>query len=374
MRKNRNRSAVWLLIAAIVALAACGKKPKKIDDIGLDRKPMLVNYADNYVIPGYTAMANSLTQLKAKADAFVAAADAAKLDELKTACSEAYAVWQKVDMLEFGPAEAVSLRMYMNTYPVTISKVEANITSGSYDLEAFGNKDAQGFPAMDYLLNGLASTSAATIAFYTTEANAANRRQYLQAVVNKMLQRIEGVKNNWSTYRGTFVDATGTDVNSSLSKMVNSFVLYYERYYRSGKIGLPVGAMTGVAKPELTESYYAPASSNGYAVTALEHFIKFYEGKSFDGTSTGASMKSYLGSIGTKDNSGQFMADVIVTELGQAETKLKALNTPMRDAVQTKRPEVLAIYDELQQVVPLLKVDMVSAFGISITYTDNDGD
>ncbi|MFN4248629.1 MAG: imelysin family protein [Flavipsychrobacter sp.] len=370
MKKTLVFAAVSVLVS-VFSFMSCKKDDNNtVAEPGLDRAPMLTNYADNYIIPAYAAMVKDLKGLKAKTDAFVANPDAATLSELKSSFEAAYITWQKTDVLEFGPAEDVSLRMYMNTYPVTITKVNGNITNGGYDLEQFGNKDAQGFPAIDYLLNGNANT----IELFTTDAQSAARKQYLQAVVNKMLQKTEGVSNTWASYRNTFVAATGTDVNGGLSKMVNAYVLYFERYLRSGKVGLPVGAMTGVAKPELTEAYYTPQLSNVLSQYAMAAAIAFYEGKNYDGTGSGASMKTYLASIGTKDDNGTAMADLITTKLKQAETRLKALNTPIKDAVISKRPEVLTIYDDMQQCVPLLKVDMVSAFGISITYTDNDGD
>src|SRR5690606_15309447 len=126
---------------------------------------------------------------------------------------------------------------YLNIYPVTVSELENNMTSGNYDLETFGNKDAQGFPALDYLLNGIALDK------YTTDPQAANRKQYLLAVVNKMLQKTTEVRDEWNSYKNTFITGTGTDAGSAFSHMVNNYILYYERYFRSGKIGLPVGAM-----------------------------------------------------------------------------------------------------------------------------------
>lgn len=370
MKKTIFIAFTFLLITG-VSIVSC-KKDKK-EDVAtptLDRAPMLVNYADNYVIPAYKVMVSDLKTLQTAANTFTATPDNASLTALRTAFEKAYITWQKADVIGFGPAEDVSLRMYMNTYPLTVTKVNSNITNGGYDLEQFGNKDAQGFPAIDYLLN----SNTNTIDLFSTDAQATARKQYLQAVINKMLQKTEDVSNAWASYRGTFTSATSTDVNGSISRLVNAYVLYYERFLRSGKVGLPVGAMTGVAKPELTEAYYTPSLTNTLAQQAMAATIAFYEGKSFDGASSGAGMKSYLQAIGTKDANGIAMADVITTKLKQAETKLNALSTPLKEAVQTKRPEVLAIYDDMQQCVPLLKVDMVSAFGISITYTDNDGD
>lgn len=368
-------AAGTLILLMIAGFVSCKKSDDKgSGDNGLDRKPMLTNYADNYILPAYQSMETGLTTLQTQATAFTEQPTEANLSSLKAAWRSAYLTWQTVDLLEFGPAEEVSLRMYMNTYPVTTTKVEENIGSGNYNLETFGNKDAQGFPALDYLINGLGNTSASVLEKYTTDPLAANYKKYLKDVIAKMQEKVTSVKNSWSDYRNIFVSATGTDVNGSISKMTNAYVLYYERFLRSGKIGYPVGAMTGVALPTHVEAYYTPEFSKELAIKALENVIAFYEGKNYDGTATAESMKSYLAAVGTKDESGTLMADVISTEFNIALNALKGFNTTFRDGVVNNRPALLGIYENLQQVVALLKVDMVSAFGISITYVDNDGD
>ena len=369
----------WLLAASLTLLSglvffSCKKSAQDGDKPAeLDRKPMLTQYADRYIVPAYSAMSEKLATLKSSADAFTASPSAPALTALRTAWKEAYLTWQSVDLVEFGPAEDISLRMYMNTYPLTVSKVEGNIGSGSYDLETFGNKDAQGFPALDYLLNGLGD-DATVLARYTTGSSAAASKQYLTAVIAKMLEKVNTVKDAWQGYRTTFTESTGTDVNSSLSRMVNAYVLYYERYLRSGKIGYPVGAMTGVASPEHTEAFYSPALSKELAQAALQSVIRFYEGKSYDGSQQGEGMKSYLTALGTKDDDGTLIANQVSQALQKAATSLQGLNTTIKDGVTNNRPAVLAIYEDFQGAVALLKVDMVSAFGISITYVDNDGD
>jgi uncharacterized protein len=365
-----------LILLMVVGFISCKKSDDKgSGDDGLDRKPMLTSYADNYILPAYQAMEAKLNALQTEAVTFTGSPTEANLSSLKTAWRSAYLTWETVDLLEFGPAEEVSLRMYMNTYPVTTSKVNDNISSGNYDLETFGNKDAQGFPALDYLINGLGSTPTVILEKYTTDPLAANYKKYLKDVITKMQEKVSGVKNSWSDYRNTFVTATSTDINGGISKMTNAYVLYYERFLRSGKIGYPVGAMTGVALPTHVEAYYTPELSKELAIKAMESVIAFYEGKNYNGTATTSeSMKSYLAAVATKDESGTLMADVISTELNTALNSLKGLNGTLREGVVDNRPAVLNIYQNLQQVVALLKVDMVSAFGISITYVDNDGD
>jgi len=375
MIKKWLATAGTIVLAGMLLIISCKKDDtNKSNSGGLDRKPMLTNYADNYIIPAYAAMDASLATLKTKADAFTTTPDATSLTALQSAWKDAYKVWQKTDLLEFGPAEDISLRMYINTYPVTVSKLDANISGGNYDLETFGNKDAQGFPALDYLLNGIATTPAGILDKYSTDAQATARKKYILDVITKMQEKISTVKNGWSAYRNTFIERTGTDVNGSISKMTNALVLYYERYLRSGKIGYPVGAMTGVSLATHTEAYYSPDLSKELAVIALQSVIRFYEGKNYEGTAAQEGMKSYLTAIATKDANGVLMAEVITTALNAALTDLQSLNTTLRAGVDSNRPALLHVYESLQKVVALLKVDMVSAFGISITYVDNDGD
>lgn len=361
-------SAVILMVVSTTISISCKKNNDSPSDNGMDRKPMLENYAHNYIVPAYADMVQQLSTLKTSVDVFSADPDVNTLAAAQAAWRSAYITWQKVDLLEFGPAYDKSLRTYMNIYPVTVSKVEGNISSGSYDLETFGSKDAQGFPALDYLLNGTSLDK------YTTDPQAANRKQYLVAVANKMLQKVTEVRDEWDSYKNTFISSTGTDAGSSLSQMVNNYVLYYERYFRSGKIGLPVGAMSGVARTDLTEAFYTQDLTKELAITAMNSVINFYSGKSYDGVSTGECMKSYLAAIGTQDDNGTLMADLITEEMNGALTGIQNLNGTLQHNIQNNRTTVLNTYEQIQEVVPLLKVDMVSAFSISITYTDNDGD
>ncbi len=364
---------VYTAVLAVLVVAGAVTSCKKSDDTanptsGLDRQPMLINYADNYVIPAYTDMLSKMQELKSAIESFNANPTQEQLQSASNVWRHAYATWQKVDLLEFGPAYDEQLRSYMNTYPVTTPKLENNITSGVWDFEAFGSRDVQGFPALDYLINGTSLDK------YTTDQYANARKLYLLEVVDKMIAKLTRINESWYAYKSTFISSTGTDVNSSLSLMVNNFVLYYERYLRGGKIGLPVGAMTGVAKPELVEAYYSQELSKNLLYAALATVKNYYQGVGYNGVQAGESMQSYLRAIGTKDESGTPMADVIVKELDEALNAITNIGTPIADAVQNDRQTVLKAYEEIQDVVALFKVDMVSAFSISITYTDNDGD
>jgi predicted lipoprotein len=51
-----------------------------------------------------------------------------------------------------------------------------------------------------------------------------------------------------------------------------------------------------------------------------------------------------------------------------------AINTDFRTALVNDKPKMEALFLELKKLTVLIKVDLASAVGVTISYTDNDGD
>lgn len=343
-----------------------------------DRRLMLTNIADNIVIPGYTSFELKLANMIAKSDAFRANPTTTTLADFRTAWQEAYIEWQKVALFDFGPSADNGLIGFMNIYPTNVTAINANITSGTASLETSGSYSAQGFPALDYLINGSAATDADIVALYTTDSEADKRKAYLLQLTNQMHTKFSLVKNAWtSTYRNTFVTNTGTGLYSSTSLMVNGIVSYYERHLRSGKFGIPSGVMIGGSLlPESVEGYYSTEIAKTLAQTAHLAFVDFFNGKGFTSGTEGPSLKTYLNSLDAKDATTQvLLSQNINTEFGVVNNKLALLTSEdLSNEVSTNNTTMIAVYNEMQLVIRMLKVDMTSAMSITITYTDNDGD
>ena len=64
-----------------------------------------------------------------------------------------------------------------------------------------------------------------------------------------------------------------------------------------------------------------------------------------------------------------------IQEQWQAATDaVQALPAPLATSVVDNQQACLDAYGELQQMVVLYKVDMMSCLGVLVTYQDNDGD
>jgi hypothetical protein len=168
------------------------------------------------------------------------------------------------------------------------------------------------------------------------------------------------------------------DIGSSTGLVVNAYVLHYERFIRSGKVGIPSGAGiggSGTPHPEKVEAYYHPEISHALATTAHRSAKDFFNGKEFTSDAEGPSFKSYLDALGAKDAvSGNLLSDIINEQFGIIDDELEKLGPNLHDQVVTDNQRMVNVYTEMQKLVRLLKVDMTSALSVTITYTDNDGD
>ncbi|WP_128548015.1 imelysin family protein [Larkinella soli] len=383
MRLFRWKAPV-LMTALVGLLLACsgndndpGDGPSPTNPAANDRKVMLTHIADNIILPAYANFKTKFDAMTAKSDAFAAKPDKATLTDFRQAWADAYTEWQKVELFDVGPAEGHTLRFFFNIYPANTAGIEEAVQIGTVNLDVPASYPKQGFPALDYLINGLGDTDDAILSKYTTAPDAAKRIAYLKKITGQMGSVFSKVYGEWTGgYRDTFVNATGTDAGSSLSKLVNGYVLHYERYIRSGKIGIPAGAMAGgTAAPEKVESLYKKDLSLTLAKTAHQAAIDFFNGKSAKDGKEGPGFKTYLNALGAKDSrTNTSLVDIVNAQFDVANKQLADLKPNLYDEVKTNTPAVVKVYDEMQKLVRMLKVDMTSAMGITITYTDNDGD
>ncbi|MBB6613025.1 imelysin family protein [Pontibacter sp. Tf4] len=337
-----------------------------------DRKAMLTSYANNLIIPGYERFSETTHQMDAAIEQFVATPSVTTLATARQAYQQAYLAWQEVSIFEFGPADEQMLRTNLNIYPTFTTQIENNISSGTYDLQAAANLPAKGFPALDYLLYGQSSDTE-IVNKYTTAANAANRKKYLQDVANFLDQQVHATYNGWTSqnYSNTFIQSEGTAVGSAVGNLVNQLNSDIDLTKRA-KVGIPVGKFTaGTALPEKSEAYYSHTSLE-LLLQNLRAEKAVFMGLSANGTD-GLGLDDYLDHVNAKKGN-MLLSDAIEQQFNLAIAAAEAVNAPVSDAVTTNQAAVNKVYDELQKLIVLTKTDMPSALGVTITYTDNDGD
>jgi len=332
-----------------------------------DKSLMLTNWVDNIIIPAHNEFNSKLSELNSAISSFVSSPNSSSFQNASDAWLLAYKYWQHIEMFDFGTAEVINYKNKMNVYPTDIDLINSNISNGGYDLNNNNNFDARGFPAMDYMLHGLAENSEEIINQFNSNQSFGN---YLIAIVDNMIYNTNLVLDYWSVNRENFISNDGNTATSSINKIANDFIYFFEKGLRANKIGIPAGRYSSDPLPEKVEAYYKQDVSKELALEALFASKNFFVGNHFNQTITsGFSFKDYLEDL---DNS--ILVELIMAQFNDAESQVNQLNNNFVNQILENNNQMLYAFDYLQLLVVSFKVDMLQSLGISVDYIDADGD
>uniref|UniRef100_UPI00359485AA imelysin family protein n=1 Tax=Persicitalea sp. TaxID=3100273 RepID=UPI00359485AA len=286
------------------------------------------------------------------------APSASTLEAVKPAYKSAYLSYQAVSVAYFGPASALLLNNYLNTFPAAPGKIEKAITSGTYNFELpVVNDSIQGFPALDYLLFGPNSVEK----FSDTDAPA--RKKYVRDVLVRMKTLAANTTTQWNGgYRTTFVNSLKTDVGSSIGFLVNQFA-YEMDVLKGPRIGWPFGKLSnGRVFADKSEGYYSGLTRE-LASANLTSLRKYFAGSNGDG------IADYLVLL-----KKEALAKQVLTQFDVAIAAIDAIPQPMAESFSKNPAQIEEAYRQVQRLLTMIKTDVASATSVQITYIDNDGD
>lgn len=345
----------FLAISFLVSSCASDDK-KSEEEIDFDQSGFLQQEA-NIIASGYSNFATQINQLEIAVDSFINSPNSNNLNSLQMHLKESYLSYQAVSHFEFGPASSLGFKSNVNIFATDSILIEGNIQQGNYNLDALSNKNAKGFPAIDYLLFHAADS------IIIVELSNPNRTQYLQSLVANLRQIASTLNSDWNSYQASFIAAKGTDVGSGSGLLVNALNQHFERYFRDGKIGIPLGVRSsGIARPRYTEAFFGQFSIE-LAQANLNAMRNCYLGAG------GTGLDDYL-----RASDAAELDQRIQDQMNMIDLKLNAIANPLSSAVVSNSQAVQELYNECQKLIVYWKVDLPSRLGILISYQDNDGD
>lgn len=343
----------------LLLLVSCKDKKTNNQEDTFKKTELLTHLADNYILLEYSNLQSKVNALIASWSSFEKQPTEIQFDTLKNQWKSAYVRFQFVKMFDFGPGMNQNLTMSLGTFPTDSMTIEANIQSGSYNLSSISNYDAIGFPALDYLL--FKSNA------YQDITTSLTRKKYIREVVLKMKNEIDQTVSEWTTYRNSFVDGSSNSSTSPFSLLVNNYIRDYE-VLKWTKLGYPLGANTGSTKnPNYLEARYSGIGKDLLSANLLA-LQNVYLGKGSNGTN-GKGFNDYLIALGKNTT-----ASTLTSNWNLFNQQCKALNSNLEEALTNETQQMIDLYNAIHNNTIALKTDMVGAFGVLITYSDNDGD
>ncbi len=360
------------LLLLFFLFTQCGEKGED-NNCEFDTQVMITHFVDNTIIPNYQDFNEKVNQLNNAAQEFTNNPNQDNLMQVRTDWKNAYLAYQSVAAFEFGPAidNGFSFKERLNTFPANAPTIDLLITEGNTDINA-QFKSSVGFPAIEYLLFAPTDVNEVLAAF-TTADTGNNRLAYLTALTEDISSKSQLVYDAWvNDFRSTFINNTGSTDGSAMHVFINEYLRDYE-LLKNFKFKIPLGIFNGGSiEPDKAEGLYSGISIE-LATANLTNLINLYKGVGANGQN-GDGLYDYLVCLKAGEEDGELLADAILDQFEVIQTQLNTLSDPLTDRLNDQKETVATLHTELQKNVPLLKREMVAAFGIKVSYQDADGD
>lgn len=353
-----------LLISSLLFAVSCnsnGDEPV----FEFDRSELLVNISENLIIPAYTNFDREVEELESLTEAFLSNKELSHLEVLQSKWVEVKQSWKLAEAFNFGPADDFFLATSVDSWPLNEAGLVAAIGdyNGSDSYLTSVGSDKKGLVAIEYLLFNC--DTASILAAFEDD----NRQSYLQLLVNELSKNSSRILvEGWNeTFLASFQSDLSSGSSSSLNRLANSLICLQENV-KNFKVATPAGIRTSSSPlPDLVESPYANASvlfirENMAMIQAV------YSGQD------GVGFDDYLSGMSDAGIVEGNLNNEILSQFSVINEALNKVEIPLSTAVETDADNVLQLFIALQELTVLMKTEMMSQLGLTVTFSDNDGD
>lgn len=334
-----------------------------------DIKEILINTADNIIIPQLENLKNSSEEIGFTFSEFSSDPSTERLLNLQSSYKNSYLNWQSSSFINFGSSSSDYVADILNIFPVKTDVIDSFHEDPDDNLEWDKYKGARGYPGLDYIF------------FEGSQENIINRLKGLgKEYCTKNIELIKYYsknnynfwKNNESNYYQEFTtDDTKTNT-SPFTNLVNAFCKDLE-VLKNEQLKAP-GGQEYFTFPLPTES---EALYSGYSLDLfkahLSNLERIYKGENLSGDD-GIGFDDYLTHLGTKRGDDN-LNELILSTFIKIEDLVNSLNGSINEAAANQKETVDELYKNVKALVGFTKTDMTYAFGVNINYADpQDGD
>ena len=350
-----------LLSALILSAPACAGG-------GPSDKDVLISLTDHVVAPAYQQAAADAVRLEQAAAELCGAPSEASLDTARQAWSTARASWLRTRALSFGPVMDRRSASLLDWSPTDTDSIDASIASAAFTATAdvirnSVSADRRGFGAMEHLLfnpDSLDSLSSSPPSC-----------GYLSAVAQVNREETDALQAEWTIgaelgtpYKDYFTDRANLSVApSDAGEEVVRVQVFMIRDLVQVRLAPALG-LRGDG-PDLT-AIPGNAADNGLADLRNEllGMQKIYEGAG--GEELGISHLV----IPLSEETDQRVRE----QLASAILAVDEVHGPLRTTIAERPEQVTALYDRLSDVQRTMATEVVSLLGVSVGFSDTDGD
>ena len=360
----RRALSLWLLVALLAGCRGGASGPS------FDRNAMLHELGEVVIVPGYRAARDRSVELADASHALCESPSEATLDDARTRWREALVAWNHTLAGGIGPAIDEHLADGIELFPTRPELIEAAIAEATLpiapaDIDALG-ASAKGLLAIEYLLF---ADDALTLLEGET------RCAFLVALGDDLVMRTTRLHDAWAREGGAFVvqletagrESTVYREQRTVISLLVTRLLSTVELVRLTKLGVPLGRrdMSMLAHPEEVESRWGEGS-----VAAMRADLEGLRAiwLCSDGSSDQRGIEDYVRVLDPE------LADRVTMEIDAALAAIDAVPEPLAEHVSGATTEADAAYEALRVLGRSIGADVAATLGITVSFTDADGD
>jgi putative iron-regulated protein len=320
-----------LLAVALVA-GACSGGGGGSSGAAFDDQQVIVDFADQVVIPTYQLLAARADTLAAAVDALVDLPGDGALATARATWVAARQPWEQGEGFLFGPVDSFGYDPALDSWPVNATDLEAVLDSGQpFTPEFVANlaSTQKGFHTIEYLIFGEGGTR--TAASLTTR-----ELDYLAAITAEFAATAHALSDAWTSgYRDVLAGAGSNSTYATLAQAAEEI------------LGGMVGICDELANGKIADPYDAHDPTLVESQFSYNSIQDFQDNlRSVENAYTGGSALAGTAGLGLSDWVAERdpALDVQVkAEISAAIAALGAIPPPFRDAITTP-----SAYDEIE--------------------------
>ena len=341
----------------LLLLAACGSD-------GASRDEVLIGITDGVAVPAYEALARDAAQMERDAAALCGAPSAASLEAARQSWRAARASWMQSEAVQFGPVmDRRSVRL-VDWSPTDADGIDEMLAGGPVpigDIREVIGSDLRGFGAVEYLL----FVEGALDRLTGSEA----RCSYLTGLTEVIRDETEGILAEWvdgTASRAAYKDYfTGRSDSAALSSAAVADVVRTQVFLIRGIVDMQLANALGLrGEPDFS---MIPGTAADHGLHDIRSNLLGMRAV-YEGVDDGLGLSGLVRPLSeeTDGSMREHFADSLAA--------VDAIDGPLKVALVERTDQVRGLYDQLASLQRTLSTEVVSLLGVSVGFTDTDGD
>lgn len=347
--------------ALLLVLMGCGAGG------GASDKDVLISLTDEVVVPAYESVAQDVAQLDRDVVALCNAPSASSLEVARQSWRKARASWMKSEAMWFGPIMDRRSLGLLDWSPTDVEGIDRMLAEGR-DLTAFEVREVvasnlRGFGAIEYLLfdsDVLADHNGSGFHCSYLTALTAVAREETGSILSDWLNGTD----RQPAYKDYFTDRASLSIlpSAAVSDVVRTQVFLIREI-----VDMRLASALGL-RGDAPDLSMLPGTAADNSLDDLRNNIlgmqAMYEGRGEQPLAISDLVRPL------SEDTDQRLRD----QFDATIAAIDGVPSPLPIAMQERPDLVRNVYDSLQNVQVTISTEMVSLLGVSVGFTDTDGD